>query len=548
MPLLIFFFAGIFVCITFVSRLDGAGEFPTLLRYFIFQFSVIGRHFFLFLLIVIITASFLVISFTRKKKRHFFGKFALSLYHTGIGVLLGLATSYIFLLFIALIELNILSVLLRINPQFAGVITDRSKIVSSLKTNNTVPQIITSDPDQYKEVLSLAAASTGRHNFYATDVISVIPGIMVVPVGKSPTGLALVDNTLIFTKINQADIQAVSQIVGYLLLKNYFPERVIKDHPQIQMISRNDYQILRGKEADSRIASLETKIQIFQSNILHLSSDIQNDKTLVDIAKQEKDAKAAQIVALYNSCLKEGVTKNGTFYLTYTPEYCALTRDHALKENDKDTKSVDDAEARLQADQKQLSIYLYYDNFFKTQRAIITAQKKGLAFELGIFEPDNSIRIALDTTSSHAIADYLETLTHEYLHYTSYIGPGKQLTSLFFEEGLTEYFARQIIAENLDVKTNVGYPVYAKVIEAITQMIPETELAEIYFSKDQKALETALDRVYGEKFYAQNEILFESLQYASNAKQTLKLANTLMDRIGGKHLTEKDLQSSRSDF
>jgi hypothetical protein len=75
-------------------------------------------------------------------------------------------------------------------------------------------------------------------------------------------------------------------------------------------------------------------------------------------------------------------------------------------------------------------------------------------------------------------------------------------------------------------------------------MIPESELAEIYFTKDEVALQKALDRVYGDGFYENNQVIFETLQYTSSPKQALKLANDIMKRIGGEPLTEKDLKSN----
>src|SRR5438270_13136435 len=97
--------------------------------------------------------------------------------------------------------------------------------------------------------------------------------------------------------------------------------------------------------------------------------------------------------------------------------------------------------------------------------------------------PNNSINIAFGNATSSRAADYLETLIHEYLHYASYIGPDKHLSDSFFEEGLTEYFARRIVEDNLHIETNLGYPAQVKIIEAMTKRIDESEFADIYFSK-----------------------------------------------------------------
>jgi len=94
----------------------------------------------------------------------------------------------------------------------------------------------------------------------------------------------------------------------------------------------------------------------------------------------------------------------------------------------------------------------------------------------------------------------------------------------------------------------LGYPVFVKIIAEMTKLIPESELADIYFTKDQATLEKTLDRVYGDGFYRNNKILFTSFQYASSQQQLLKLGNDVMKQIGGPTLVEKDLYSEFSNL
>jgi hypothetical protein len=211
-----------------------------------------------------------------------------------------------------------------------------------------------------------------------------------------------------------------------------------------------------------------------------------------------------------------------------------------------ENKNITDWTKNLQSNEDLLTEYNYYLDFFKAQRKLVLTFKENLPHELGVFEPKDSIRIALNTTNSHAIADYFATLTHEYLHYASYVTDDKKLATSFFEEGLTEYFARQTIQNDLNISTNLGYPVFVKIINQMTNLIPESEFAEIYFTKDEDALESALNRVYGDNFYQDNLVLFESLQYTSDSQQVLSLANIIMKKIGGAPLKESDLLSSQS--
>src|SRR4029078_3193695 len=139
----------------------------------------------------------------------------------------------------------------------------------------------------------------------------------------------------------------------------------------------------------------------------------------------------------------------------------------------------------------------------------------GIPSELGVFVPSDSVKVVINNKSSHSIGDYYETLVHEYLHYASYT-PGKRLESSFFEEGLTEYFARQTIKDTLQIDTNIGYPVAVKIIQALTNRIAEVDLADVYFTKNQLALEKILNLTYGDNFYKDNITLFETLMYTSD--------------------------------
>lgn len=242
-------------------------------------------------------------------------------------------------------------------------------------------------------------------------------------------------------------------------------------------------------------------------------------------------------------------------------EYLAYRKDDAKKKIikiDAQIKKLDSIVSSISASMKKdekndteenqnlLADYSYYDVFFKKQKNVLLLQLEKIPHENGVFVSPDSIKLTLDTTNPHGIADYFATVTHEYLHYASYVSDEKRFDSSFFEEGLTEYFARRAIKDTLNISTNLGYPVQVKIIGAMTNLITETELADIYFDKDEDALEQALDRVYGDGFYQNNEVLFETLQYASDSQQTLEIANKIMQKIGGPAVTQQDLYSSYS--
>lgn len=193
--------------------------------------------------------------------------------------------------------------------------------------------------------------------------------------------------------------------------------------------------------------------------------------------------------------------------------------------------------------EKLVEEYLYYKNVFTQQKNRLQNARQLLHYELASFVSNDAIHMIADDTNSHTPADYLATITHEYLHYASYVSRERRLTDIFFEEGLTEYFTRKIIFDALQTPTNLGYPLHVKIIDAMTTMITESEFAEIYFTKDQAGLERALDRVYGDGFYENSQLVFYTLHYTTESKEALMLANHIMKRIGAQQLSEKDLKT-----
>ena len=174
------------------------------------------------------------------------------------------------------------------------------------------------------------------------------------------------------------------------------------------------------------------------------------------------------------------------------------------------------------------------------------ASKDDIPYELGVFAPPNNIKIAIDSTDTETLADYFGTVIHEYYHYTSYISSEKSLPT-FFEEGLTEYFARKAVKDDMGIETNEGYPLIVKVIERMMDKIPEKDFQNIYFTKDNDLLVTTLDNAFGKNFSKDNELYFEYISYIPS-KDALEITNKLLDKIGATEITEDDLFSKSSKF
>ncbi len=546
MSVLILIVAVIFSIITLFANFPTATTLNPFNGYFIFGLNFIREHFIFFFLGFALLA-FVMTRILKFEKNHPKHKKLFTYFTQSLAVLIiGIFVSYLILIVVALLELNLLSLTVNINPHFLGIINDRNKIVNALKANNQPPLIIATDNNQYKELQAIALATTGKTNFYGASILPSIPSFFVLPI-KNLGSSILLDRTLIISQINPQDLQTVSPVIGYLFIKSYFPNRYIKFPPKIYMMDENEYQKYRDIDFNKKIADVTLALNQTNQDIATSSAAIQEDKN--NIASNQNFIKSTYATRdkQYNQCMAVGHYQGNTFYHTNSKDYCLSL----VQSLDNATQNTSDAldfwNSKLVSDQNQLATSRLYANFYNLQVQLGGLLKQNIPHELGSFFPPDTIKILINAQSPHALADYFETVVHEYLHYASNID-GKSFTASFFEEGLTEYFARRAIQDNLDVSTNLGYPVYVKIIAQMTKIIPESELADIYFSKDEMGLRTALDQVYGDNFYEANLINFETLQYTSDPKQILKLANNIMAKINGTPLKESDIISTTSNL
>jgi hypothetical protein len=501
MFLLLSLFTILFVTAGFLSTsLEKGGRDP-FTAYFLSEIHFIGSNWFIFLLLFLLLTILFLRSLKFEKKYTFLKRFFYSGLHVFTAGSLGMLFSFVILCTIAVVQLNIASIMTNTNQKITGVVSDKKEIYNILKNNNRPPEIIATDKDPYKELLAITAATTGTTNYYGGTLIRSIPNFLVVPVKKRQSGMMLLDNTLIVSEINQEDVQTLSPAIGYLLLKHYFPTKKIKSYPKVSVMDQKEYQMFKRRENTIKLSRIDADLLDITGKISSISASIEADKKILAASESAK------------------------------------------------TNNVPDREVlkkKLEEEQQLLFEFQYLEKFYVTQKKLLEELSIDASHEQGVFIPRDEIKIVYKTKDPHAIADYFATLVHEYLHYASFVSDKKMLRDAFFEEGLTEYFARMSIQTDLQTSTNLGYPVHAKIISEMTNLIPESEFSEIYFTKDQQGLEYALNRVYGDTFYRETRIAFESLHYSSKKSEVLQLANFIMKKIGGKELTEKDLYSSFS--
>ena len=491
------------VIVAFVGGVSPEGLSNVFYAYYLVEFDFLARH----LVIFIVGIGIVVIFFSRSKK------FLKNLPVYIISVILGGSLlGYVLLCIIAVVQLNSMALVLDLHPQLAGMETDKSTIAKVLQVTNKAPEVIVADP---KNIASaIATATSGTKNFYGKYALPSIPSFLILPVKESAGDLFFFDNTLVIGNFNAADMQVLSPLIGYQFVKSYFETRDIASYPKVTIMSNEEYGAKRKEEEDKKLLQIDEQQGRVNKGIATISASIEIDKDKIE--------------------------ENRTLF-NQLRSHKKITAGVVRQINN----NLGDWGDRLGRDQELLGEYTYYAAFFQKQKESVRVQRGNISHELGVFEPNSTIRIVrLHVDNQPAMIGYLETLVHEYLHYASFVSKIRRLKDPFFEEGLTEYFARAVIKDRLHVETHSGYPVQVKIIGQMVQQIPEDKFAEIYFTKDQEGLERMLDRFYGDNFYRDNAIIFYALQYDSDPQEVLKLANILMKKVGGQQLRDKDLQSN----
>lgn len=546
MPTLILIIIVYWLVIAFIS-VSPENIINPFLAYADIQIGFIREHFSVFgwgfILLSILFAVF------TGKKGGFLRKYLRFLERFSVLILTGFVAALFILFMIALIQVNIVSILTYISPRTLGIETNSQTISENLKVMRSAPIVISGDEKGKHVSLMIAIAQSGKMNFYGSRILASTPNFLVLPAKKTDEGVLMVGNTLIIKKINSPDFQLVSPILGHLMIKNYFPGRNIKTYPKVEFMDKSGYLGYRKEDFANKLKLFDELIAKVENEIMNLTNLVSEEKEKLEENRIKLDASSKLKEKEYSKCINTGHYEDGIYVRTNSKTYCqerTLSYQELVSDIEKEGENLENS---LREDEEKLKQYQGYAVFYKGQKLLTQEESFYISYEFGTFSAPETIKISLTTQdNSQTLADYLELLVHEYLHYSSFDETGKRISSSFFEEGITEYFARRITEEHLKTKTNMGYPVVEKIISQMTKRISERDLADIYFANDQAGLEKLLDRIYEEDFYNNNIVMFETLQYTSEKGQILNLANKIMEVIGGEAVNESDLTTTYSTF
>ncbi len=466
-----------------------------------------------------------------------------------ISFVISLLISPLLVFAIGFLHMNLISLQARIMPDSLGIENNRDKVIEKVKNLKEAPQIVNSTNKDETSILKAILSSTQSDygQYYLDSIVTKIPHNLIADIPIDPDSISLLGKYLFISEINKNDIEQLSPTLGKLLISSSLDSRYIKDPPVVKVLGRQEYLKYREDKINEQIEKIDKYIAEAQKNVNILYTGISNSKGNISSSQANISDSISKRDSFYSWCINAGYYSYylNQFYRSYSDEYCNSGREEWNVIIAKYDQNIKENQNYLAYAQKELPQYQAILQQFKDIRDSTNQQKSSTPYELGLFEPDNEIRIALDETSSNRLADYFSTLVHEYYHYTSYVSEEKVLPQ-FFEEGLTEYFARKSIVKTLSISTNEGYPGLVVIINEMAKKISDEKLLDIYLTKNYEALIGELNAAYGEKFYADSSLYFDVIPLM-DANSSLKYINDILFRIGGKEVSENDLYSKKSD-
>lgn len=410
------------------------------------------------------------------------------------------------LVLLAVLHVNRLSTTI---SNSSRIVRNTDTIIEKLRTSETPVTILNGEdhPELVSKALVSATLPPRGGAFFNEVLIPFAVEQLQFNKPEITDDVLLVDTQLIFYEINRETIERVSPALGRMYVSAYLEDRYVKPEPTLHVLGRQEYLSYRANGIDENVLEIKAEQAKLKEHLVQLAIQINQANTQL-------------------SAFQSANAASGGLYAGQVGELQSTV-------------------ARLRAEHEETTAVV---EGLALAIEIVESSKDTSLFELGVFEPDKGITIALDYIGSNTLADYVSTLVHEYLHYTSYVSDEQRLP-LFFEEGLTEYFARKAVVQELQVSPEIGYPLLVKIMSEIVRDVGEEEMQEIYLNKSNLLLVSALNKAYGDTFYRDSELYLQWFPFLP-ARQQLIVGNNLMTRIGGPQLTEEDMVSkfTKDDF
>lgn len=530
-----------------VYKLPSVQKQPVLISFFnsFFLFTVKHKFFFIPVSFLIIIFNFLFF-YKLTRKPHFLKNIlkSIAIFLTLIifSIPAAILTVFLFVLFFY----NIIIAIAGIAPELFTIYTDKNKIKQVIDRTDENFEIVGITKTASKTFIINYPYLGKKSDYFVKNFIVNYPDFLLLesPIIKRP--VYLIKNKIVIKELDKDIFETFAPTLVKKLIKKELSPRYIKDEPVIKIISRQDYLKYRENQINKAIDEIAKNIDEIKKTLNIIAYNIQVSKENITTLQNYIALNTRYRDEEYNECINATWTYYGLYsnytYRVYSDAYCQSLRDRREQKNIEYQKEIEKNQKNLAYYQSQYNELNEYLNQFENYKAFIEATKNLTPYELGLFEPEKFVKVVLDTIDEKDISNFIETLAHEYLHYTSYVSEERTIPQ-FFEEGITELLARRVIKNQLNKETDLGYPLVVEVINKMTKKIPIKKFEDIYFTKSSDQLESLLNDKYGKNFYKDTELYFFLILY-SPEEEALKFANNIMIRIGEEEITKKDIENS----
>jgi hypothetical protein len=503
--------------------------------------------------LISVSAVIIILSFAYLKvllKKSFsIKKYIICLFATLVVGFLSFSLSFVGSLTFSINELIYIEYNLYHNSLQNNLLWDPDLISQKLNDTVIIPEIIIASNNINDQIASsIINRKENRGSFYKKvtlrKALDLYPINFVIPNASS---FVMFQDTLYIRNFNGDSFQTISPSLGKLLVRNTFGSRSGKEPPFIQVLAKEKYQSFRIHQINSKLRDLATLIEKLSVVIKDINSEMSRANDNISYYKRLASASYSQGDLAFLRCTIDELCNStyipgycGVYFCssgytirnctpTFTYSYCSSLRDSYYEDGSKYTATANYWVGQYNYNLGWLNKFVDYRDKTKAAQAMTEIAKKSLPYELGLFVPDNNIKIAISSTESRKATEYISTITHEYLHYDSYGAQDKTLPK-FFEEGLTEYLSRKAQKNGLGSDINLGYPLITAIIERLAEKIPEKDLEDIYYSKDPDLLKTVMDKNLGKDFFENNSYYFDIISFFPE-KMALEMANSILEKL-----------------
>jgi hypothetical protein len=309
--------------------------------------------------------------------------------------------------------------------------------------------------------------------------------------------IIFLDNSVFINKAKKDLMVAIMPNLSYLMIKKYFEDKyIVPDDVKTLFLSRQEYYLRSEPEINYQIAQIDTYIK----NEIAMLNQIQNGKNGINEYIKTIDDQRAERNQAYLSCVTE---KLPTGKLKYSASECILlvkNYDDVIKKN---LDVLVDLETTLS--KYLMAVYgvndinnIDWDMVKSYYEQIIRDNYRNT---LAVYNPTSKvIWVIYEDESLNKLPELFSSVIHEYLHFVTDSTPGMAFHSSPIEEGLTEYYAREIVRMVLNKEVGIGYADTMLAIKNIVAGIPKDELISIYFRKDATKLYSLIYKKFGNKY------------------------------------------------